>query len=172
MSAYKEALEFTLGREGGYYDGSEARDPNPTNFGVTQKVYDNWRKVKKLPIRPVKQIEQWEVEAIYVGYWEPAGCHMLGRLSSITLFDHSINAGPANAVKVLQRALGVTADGKIGPKTRAAIEERADMDAYLATNLCWERVRYYVDLAKNARLRPNLLSWVHRVVLYREKYLK
>lgn len=168
-----EAIEFTLIREGGWYDGSEARDPNPTMYGVTQKTYDGYRNRKGLPLQSVRGVSKAEVREIYAGYWHSAGCDLVARLSAITLFDHSINAGPAAALKVLQRAVGVDDDGVIGPKTRNAIATaRCSSDAELASDICWERVRFYVDLAKNTRLRPNLLSWVHRVVKFREEFLK
>lgn len=168
--AYRDALDFTLEIEGGYYAGNEARDPNPTNFGVIQKTYDAWRDGKKLPRRPVKLIERHEVEAIYRGYWVGAACEHCGPLTAATVFDMSINAGPGTAVRILQRALGVDADGRVGPKTRAVLA--AADDVALANAVCWERVRYYVDLAKTPRLRPNLLSWMHRVVRLREQFLR
>jgi lysozyme family protein len=173
MTTYEEALQFTLGREGGYYAGNEARDPNPTNYGVTQDTYNSYRGSRGL--RPVKDIRMTEVEAIYQGYWYPAPnfCAKQGlRLSAITLFDMAINGGPSRASKIMQAALKVDVDGKVGPLTLAALKSvsRSD-DAAFASAISWERVRYYVDLAKTPRQRPNLLSWVHRVVLFRERYL-
>lgn len=174
MTAYQEALRETLGHEGGYYDGSEARDPNPTNFGVTQETYDSWRRGRGLAPRPVLQITTAEVELIYRGYWTGASCDELPRLVALTVFDHSINAGPGTAVMMLQRAVGVAADGGFGPATRAAVASAVARhgDAGLADRVCWERMRHYVDLAKSERLRPNLLSWAHRVVRFRERYLR
>lgn len=175
MTPYQEALKLTLGFEGGYYDGSEARDPNPTNYGVTQSTYDDYRTRKHLPTRSVKEIEQTEVEDIYRWYWEAAGCDKLPRLTAMCVFDHSINAGPVKAIICLQRALGVQDDGKFGPKTADACmlpRQIEAADILLASRLCFERIRYYVDLAKFERLRPNLLSWAHRVIKFREGYLK
>jgi lysozyme family protein len=37
-------------------------------------------------------------------------------------FDFAINAGPGASRKMIQRALGVTADGAFGPMTMAAIK--------------------------------------------------
>lgn len=167
---YTTALALTLGFEGGYYDGSEARDPNPTNYGVTQDTYDLYRRTRREAPRPVKQIEWPEVQEIYRSYWTGASCDLLGPKTAVCVFDMSINAGPRAAVKLLQRALGVTPDGEVGPKTRAAIA--VTDDRALAERVAWERVRFYVDLAKSPRLRPNLLSWVHRVVVYRERHLR
>lgn len=174
MDAYQEAVAFTLLREGGYYDGSDPRDPNPTNYGVTQTTYDEYRTKKDLPTRSVKDIEHQEVQDIYRGYWIPG----LPTVTSITVFDHSINAGPENAIKVLQRALGFMGDdvdGVIGPVTRASLAEflKDFSDETLADMVCWERERYYVNVAEQSvRQRPNLLSWILRVVKFREHYLK
>jgi len=168
----EQAIAFTLGREGGWYPGNEARDPNPTMYGVTQTTYDGFRRRRQLPVRSVRGIEPAEVQAIYTPYWTAAGCDLVGEASGITLFDHSINAGPPAATRMLQKAVRVTPDGEIGPKTRAAIETWKDRDPELAARISFERIRFYIDLAKNPARRENLLSWVHRVVLFRETYLK
>jgi murein L,D-transpeptidase YcbB/YkuD len=75
-------------------------------------------------------------------------------------------------VKALQKAVGAIPDGIIGPATRRAIASWSERDRELAARICFERIRFYVDLAKSVRLRPNLLSWVHRVIIFRENYLK
>jgi lysozyme family protein len=174
MTPYQEALALTLGAEDGYYDGSEARDPNPTNFGVTQATYDLYRRGKQLELRPVKQIEQAEVEAIYRSYWVAAGCEMLPRLTAIATFDMSINGGAVTAVKVLQRALGVVDDGVFGPKTDGAMRAYRDTygDKQLALKVSLARLTYYYSLAvKNPKMLPNLPSWVQRVVHFGKQFL-
>jgi lysozyme family protein len=40
----------------------------------------------------------------------------------LVTFDFAVNSGPVRAIKALQAAFGVEADGHLGPKTRAAIE--------------------------------------------------
>lgn len=167
---FKEALKLTLGNEGGYYAGTEARDPNPTNYGVTQQTYDDYRQRKGLAGQAVIHITSQEVEDIYVGYWNAASCELLPRLTALAVFDMAINAGPTAAVKLLQKCFtGLVVDGVFGPKTLQAVTAGSDWgtaDAY-----SWQRVRFYVDLAKSERMRPNLLSWTLRVVQFREKYL-
>lgn len=170
---FERALKETLGHEGGWYDGSEARDPNPTMYGVTQKTYDDYRARVGKPSDTVRDISMEEVKDIYRSYWTGASCDKMTHLplTAMQVFDHSINAGPQAAVKVLQTALGATADGRVGPKTLELIRISAD-DRDLANRVMWERVRFYVNLAKSPRLRPNLLAWTHRVVKAREKFLK
>ena len=40
----------------------------------------------------------------------------------LEVFDFGVNAGPGEAVKALQKVVGVTADGSIGPITLAACQ--------------------------------------------------
>ena len=170
---FERALKETLGHEGGWYDGSEARDPNPTMYGVTQTTYDKYRRDHGRPNESVRNITMGEVQDIYRSYWTGASCDKLSHLplTAIQVFDHSINAGPVAAAKLLQRALGFEGedvDGKVGKNTLESIRLAKD-DKALVNRFMWARVRFYVDLAKSPRLRPNLLSWVHRVVKSREK---
>lgn len=177
---FPEALAFVLKNEGGYYPGNEARDPNPTNRGVTQKTYDAYRDSVNLPRRAVRLIDEDEVVHIYERYWKDAHCESLPRKTAITVFDHAINAGPKEAIKCLQRALGVPADGYAGPMTLAAVEAAVDSglglvgvgaDSGLALRVCMERIAHYTRIAQSQRLRPNLYSWVNRVVKFKNDYL-
>lgn len=176
-ATYTTAVIQTREHEGGWYDGSQPHDPNPTMYGVIQRTYDAYRKARGLPFRSVRLIEQHELEAIYRGYWTGASLDVvqaLAPLTAITLFDHSINAGQSTAVMMLQIAIGATADGGFGSQTKAALEAavRRYGDVGLADRVTWERQRYYADLAKSAKHRPSLLSWTVRVLKFRERFLR
>ena len=61
---YQKCLAQVLKYEGGYVD--HPKDPGgPTNKGITQAVYDEWRKKSGLSVQSVRNIAQSEVEAIY-----------------------------------------------------------------------------------------------------------
>jgi lysozyme family protein len=116
-NTYPAALKETLKWEGGYVN--HPADPGgPTNFGVTQRVYDGYRGGKGLPKQSVRYIGQGEVQAIYGQLYAdkirfddlPAGI-------DLAVFDAAVNSGPGQAAKWLQRALGVKVDGVIGPAT-------------------------------------------------------
>ena len=70
---FNTCLAIVLGNEGGFSDHKADRG-GTTNFGVTQKTYDQWRRRQRLPLRPVTEITQQEVESIYHEYWVSAYC--------------------------------------------------------------------------------------------------
>lgn len=119
MSAgtFSTALAKVLVHEGGYVNDS--RDPGgATNKGVTQGVYDQWRASRGLPKRPVSQLSDDEIALIYRGrFWDTVRGDDLPPGVDYVVFDGSVNSGPAQSAKWLQRAVGVTADGKVGPET-------------------------------------------------------
>lgn len=161
--AYGEAVKLTARFEGGWYDGSQPHDPNPTMKGVTQKTYDEYRDRSSLPRRSVREITEGELRVIYRSYWTAVGADRLPGPVAVAVFDHGFNAGPAMGRRILQRALGVADDGIIGPVTIRALD-RADPKA-LFYRVQAERLAHYRSIAAaKPALRPALLSWVGRVV--------
>ena len=162
MSGFLQALPVTLAFEGGY--ANHPNDPGgATMRGVTQAVYDGWRRGRQLPVRDVRQIEDAELEAIYhEGYWLAGKCDALPWPVSMLHFDACVNHGTGGAAKILQRAAGVKDDGIVGPNTIATVAHMAP--PVLADRMLWERLRYYERISlKNAKLRVFLLGWLSRV---------
>jgi lysozyme family protein len=71
----------------------------------------------------------------------------------------AVNAGPGRASKWLQTALGVVADGQIGPKTLAAL--KGQDPAHLANALLERTEQHYRSIA-NGRLAKFLRGWLNR----------
>ncbi len=83
-----------------------------TKFGVAQNAH---------PMVDVWNLDLAGAEAIYKkGYWDACRCDELPYEVAFQVFDAACGSGPGRAVKLLQRALGVTEDGKFGPATLAA----------------------------------------------------
>ncbi|WP_371345289.1 glycoside hydrolase family 108 protein [Ancylobacter sp. IITR112] len=124
-SGFDGALKRVLVHEGGYAD--HPADPGgATMNGITQRVYDGWRRRHGLPLREVRRIAPEEVSALYRRqYWDAVRADDLPAGLDYALFDAAVNSGPAQAAKWLQRALKVTADGQVGEATLAALEARA-----------------------------------------------
>lgn len=161
--AYGEAVKLTARFEGGWYDGSQPHDPNPTMKGVTQKTYDEYRDRSSLPRRSVREITEGELRVIYRSYWTDVEANRLPGPIAAAVFDHGFNAGPAMGRKILQRALGVKDDGIIGPITLGAVASTDPEELF--RRVLFERLAHYRSIAAaKPALRPALLSWIGRIV--------
>ncbi|MCB0352150.1 MAG: LysM peptidoglycan-binding domain-containing protein [Bdellovibrionales bacterium] len=120
-----------------------------TNSGITQETYDRYRTDHQLPIQDVRKIDPQELKAIYRTYWDAVRCDEINDSAlRLLMFDCAVLHGPANAVKLLQRALGtVTVDGKFGEKTREALNGVPDPQE-LRARLLDLRERFFDAIAK------------------------
>ena len=141
---FDNALEWVLTHEGGFVDHPE--DPGgATMQGVTQRVYDGFRRRMGDPIRPVKRIETHELRSIYrAQYWDVVMGDALPGGLDYAVFDYAVNSGPAQAVRDLQRVLGVAVDGIMGNVTLGAAQEAAS--DYAISNLCRRRMDFLRQL--------------------------
>lgn len=115
----RRSLDQVFKHEGGYVD--HPRDPGgATNMGITFATLQRWRK-KKITKADVKALTKAEATDIYIAdYARPVRFDDLpSGLDHVTL-DASVNSGIGRGPKWTQAALGVSADGVIGPKTIAA----------------------------------------------------
>lgn len=138
---YPQALKQVLKYEGGYVD--HPKDPGgPTNKGITQAVYDNWRKSQNLSIQSVRAITDSEVAAIYKNlYWDRVSGDLLPSGVDFAVFDFAVNSGVSRAAKTLQAVVGVTQDGVIGPATIQAAK------TYVAMSITNRRLAFMQSLS-------------------------
>lgn len=125
-SVYTKVMDHVFRWEGGYVNHRD--DPGgATNFGITHKTLAKWRGVRSVTPDEVKAMTRNEAEQIYAAnYWAKIRGDELPGPIAFVMMDAAVNSGPGNAVKAIQKAcnsLGQTlkVDGKIGPKTIAAI---------------------------------------------------
>jgi lysozyme family protein len=123
-------LPFTLAQECPHPEtwtnpknfSNDAHDPGgETMCGIIQREYDSYRKHNGLLCRDVRGLTEREGKDIYwTSYWMP---HCLGLPGGLDLqfFDASVNEGCVEAVRILQRVLGLDVDGLWGPKTTARV---------------------------------------------------
>jgi len=129
---FDTAVTAVLSYEGGYVN--DPNDPGgETNWGISKRAYPN------LDIRNLTRDRA--IEIYRRDYWDSLGCDGFPPLIAIALFDGAVNQGPVAAVRTLQRALGVSVDGVIGPQTLAAARA-ANGHALLADFLADRAVEY------------------------------
>ena len=136
---FEESLAHVLKHEGGYVD--HPKDPGgATNLGCTKKVWEEWvgHEVTK---DDIKALTIADVSPLYKArYWDKCRCDDLPRGVDFAVFDLAINSGVGRASKLLQRAVGVAADGAIGPATLAAVADANPRE--LATKICELRLAF------------------------------
>ncbi|RWB66588.1 glycoside hydrolase family 108 protein [Mesorhizobium sp.] len=144
-SREKEALARVLAHEGDYSNHPD--DPGgATMKGVTQRVYDAYRKSKGLGTRSVRLITNAELYDIYDRqYWDAVKGDDLPAGIDYVLFDGAVNSGPKQSIIWLQRALGPLykgrVDGTMGFTTIAAVNAVNDQDA-LIDRICDQRLAF------------------------------
>ena len=117
---FDKSLAFVLKDEGGN-DDDPADHGGRTSRGITQREYDAIRTEAGLSTQDVWVASDTEIATIYHDeYWEPL-CDNFPTGIDYLYFDMAVNAGPHRATVLLQQAVGVPEDGRIGPITRAAI---------------------------------------------------
>ncbi len=123
MGRFDECLKHILKSEGGYVDHPADRG-QATNKGITQATFDSWNLARNLPIRPVREITDFEVNGIYrARYWNVCRCDDLPQGLDLVVFDSAVQHGPARAIKWLQYCVAVAVDGVCGDQTLFAVKQ-------------------------------------------------
>ena len=144
MSNFEKCLEIILHHEGGYVN--HPKDPGgETNLGVTKRVYEEWGGTKDM-----KDLTVEDVAPIYKkNYWDRVRGDDLPNGLDLCIFDFAVNAGPGRAAKMIQKMIGVTVDGGIGPNTLRALglyEEEVGGVAEVILEYQKQRQAYYESL--------------------------
>lgn len=158
---FDEAFKRLIGHEGGY--STDRRDPGNwtggrvgvgtlkgTKFGLAANTYPNL---------DIKNLTLAQAKAIYKkDWWDKLGADGMHSAIVFQLWDFAINAGKSRAIKELQQAVGVPADGIIGPQTLAAVNSHDLNDVILS--LTAERLKFYTSLST---FKTYGKGWTNRV---------
>jgi lysozyme family protein len=119
---FRDCLELVLKAEGGFVN--HKLDPGGmTNLGVTKRVWEDWVR-HEVDEKAMRALTPAIVAPMYeMKYWRTSYCEKLPRGLDLLVFSMAVNAGAGRSVKLLQDAIGVVADGVIGPNTMAKINE-------------------------------------------------
>jgi len=154
---FQLCLSYLLKSEGGFVNNP--KDPGGmTNLGVTKATYEAYvgHEVDEATMR---SLSPNDVALLYKrNYWDKVAANSLPAGVDYCVFDTAVNSGPSQAVKFLQRALNVNADGVIGSLTIAAAEQRDP--AELIEQFCEERLHFMQSLSTWATFGK---GWQRRV---------
>lgn len=110
---FDAAFDKLLGHEGGYVN--DPQDPGgETRYGISKRSYPG-EDIKSLTLARAKEIYRRD-------YWGPAGCDAVPEAIKFDLFDTAVNAGVKTAIRFLQKSVGETQDGILGPRTLQAVQ--------------------------------------------------
>jgi lysozyme family protein len=157
LSNFPASLALVLKAEGGFVN--HPRDPGGmTNLGVTRNVWRDWVK-RDVDEAEMRSLTPELVTPLYKArYWDACKCSDLPRGVDYVVFDSAVNMGPGRAAKLLQTALGVTADGSIGRATIAAATAADPVELLEAFSLGKEA--FYQSLPTFATFGK---GWLNRV---------
>lgn len=149
MNRFDEVFERVIGHEGGYVN--DPQDPGgETNWGISKRSY---------PHVDIAELTRDEAKEIYRrDYWQAARCDEYDAAIGFQLFDAAINSGIGNAVRFLQRAVGVADDGHVGPVTIQAINAMTPTDVLMLFNA--ERIEFMSKLTTWDRFGR---GWARRI---------
>lgn len=135
---FDQAFDALIGHEGSY--SNNPADPGgETMWGVTLTVarasgYTG----------PMKDLPRDTAKAIYrAQYWDAIRADQLPDQVRFDIFDAAVNSGVKQAVKWLQRVVGVNEDGIIGPATLGAASV---LGADIGRRYSGVRLKFMTDL--------------------------
>jgi len=161
QSNWDKSFDLVMQSEGGYVNDPQDNG-GETNFGVTKKAWAEYLgrsindgEMKSLTIETVKPFYRKM-------YWDKCYCDALPNGVDYAVFDFAVNAGPSQAAKLLQRAVGADADGVIGKNTLALIDATHVKDI-LQSFSNQKRDFYKTIVMRNPTQTKFLNGWLNRI---------
>lgn len=136
---FDQIFDRCMGHEGGYVNHPD--DPGgETIWGITIATARANGYMGKMRLMKRDQAKEIYRKA----YWERAKCAQYNSAIGFQMFDAAVNHGIGNAIRFLQRAVGVADDGVVGKITLGAINEKTLDDVLVLFNA--ERLEFYSKL--------------------------
>lgn len=183
FNLFDMAIVFVLDQEGFYSDHANDRGEE-TCLGISRRYHPDWNgwelvdeikasvdhdqdRFMALMGGELNDADTNELAELAMGYyfkafWMHYDCHELPGLIAMAYFDAVVQHHPKSAAMLLQEAIGVNADGVIGPITKARVENADQVtvvDRFLA-----KRLSYYRDLAMQPSQAGFFEGWAWRMV--------
>jgi len=137
--SFSRAVAFVLKQEGSDLV-QDPKDPGGlSRYGIALAKHPD------LTAEDIRTMTPERAASLYSSqYWSPLRADELPEYLQLPMLDAAVNVGPQTAIRLLQAALYLSADGLIGPGTLGAAR-RADPHTTLCS-LTSERIAHYNGL--------------------------
>lgn len=164
MADFIPAYESMIRNEGGYKLHNVAGDRGGLTYaGIARNRWPKWAGWKFLDSGSNPPTEL--VRDFYrINFWSAVrGDDIADQRIARSLFDFAVNAGSVTAIKLAQIVAGTTPDGKLGPKTLAALNAMDGEKFVLAYALA--KVARYRDIVTKDRSQMKfIIGWLNRTL--------
>jgi lysozyme family protein len=167
MADFEKAIQKVLRHEGGYVH--HPRDPGgETNFGITDRLDGKVDGLIDVDGNgsgdiTVKALREEQARVIYKReFWDKMrGDEIKNQQVAEIVFDAYVNMGP-RALKLLQKEIGVEADGVFGPVTISILNLASPVVVF--NQFKDARIYFYKDLVKRKpELKVFEKGWMNRI---------
>ncbi len=118
------AVRVVLLHEGGFVDNPNDHG-GATNFGITQRTLDAYRKTHASFPAHVRDLTKLEATEIYRDEFWPPFAAVNDSATALALFDQAVLRGPKRVISLAQSLLGLKPDGVLGPLTASTLNRVA-----------------------------------------------
>lgn len=141
-----------------------------TIAGMTRKYFPNlkvWKSIDALPTEKERKAykpteEEWNdiYEQYYKNFYVPVkGDYYDNEDVAFVVWDTAVGSGVVTTVKMLQRVLGVTVDGKVGPQTLGT----ANVQTHVWERFTEARKQFYENIvARDPSQKVFIKGWLNR----------
>lgn len=171
MKTVDEMIADIIRREGGYSNHPNDRG-KATKYGITLETLRKWRG-RPTGNDDVRRLTKTQAADIYrVEYFARPGINLLPAQLQPVIFDMSVNMGPKQAIKIMQRVIGriadgISIDGIIGLQTVKAARDAVNVlgASAVVNQITDERIIFYRNIVKrNPSQAVFLKGWENRAM--------
>jgi lysozyme family protein len=157
-----KAINKLLLIEGGFVNNSSDRG-GPTNFGITQKVYDAYVGYAST-VDEIQNMPIGDAFAIYeANYWATIGGDYITEYAvAYTIFDQGVNRGVSSALKQVCTVLGIPVTGAINSQIISSVNAY-DPQLFVEEYLTASENFYNAIVARDPSQEKFINGWMNRV---------
>ena len=162
MPSSIDAINKVMAIEGGFVNNPLDRG-GATNYGITQKVYENFVG-RSVSVDEIKNMPRGNAVAIYQkNYWNKIrGDDIKDFAVAYAIFDQAVNRGVVASVKQAQKVVGAVSDGIMGTQSINAINAM-NPGLFLQRYLAESENAYKQIVANNPSQSVFIKGWLNRV---------